>query len=89
MAFVRGECVLGPRVWVCPSALGAARLAWSRRHGVSLPPSDPLGHLVAARVAVAPEGGLVAGVGLRSQWRYEETCPQFAARMGAYARIPG
>lgn len=80
-AFVLQECVLGPRAWTCRASGGAARLAWSRRHGVSLPPSDLLRHLVAARVAVAREGGLVGGVGLLGQWRYEVTHPEFARRL--------
>lgn len=85
MAFVREECVLGPRVWVCPSALDSARIGWSRRHGVSLPPSDLLRHLVAARVAVAPQGGLVCGVGLAQQWQSEVSSPEFVRRLEAYS----
>ena len=69
LRFVHDECLLSPRVWVCGSALNNARLAWARKHHVTLPPAELVAHLTAARVAVALPGGMVAGVGLRDQWR--------------------
>lgn len=39
LRFVHDECLLSPRAWVCGSALNNARLAWARKHHVTLPPA--------------------------------------------------
>lgn len=72
LRFIRDECLLSPRAWVCGSALDIARRAWASKRGVTLPPAELTGHLTAARVAVLLPGGMVAGVGLRRQWQEVE-----------------
>lgn len=85
LRFLREACLLGPRVWVCGSALDIARRAWASKRGVTLPPAELVAHLAAARVAVALPGGMVAGVGLRRQWPQEVERAELTERLSDYA----